>query len=144
MLKKIIKYLDFNGVERSEELYFHVSKASVLTSPDNVYNEIIKLATELQERSKFMQDIEEETDSMDPLSKKGQLLADSVRMVARLLDRLVDFSYGKKSDDGSRFVKGEEVINEFKNSAVYDAFVEQLISNPDEMVEFINQLLSTK
>jgi len=142
MLKKTVEFLDFNGVKCTTDLYFHVSKASVLTAPDPIYNEIIKLATEIQERSKFLQDIEEDQDAkLDPLSKKGQLLAESIRMVARLLDRLIDFSYGKKNDDGSKFIKGKEVLDEFKSSAAYDAFVEQLLGDPDQMIEFINKLL---
>ena len=143
MIKKTIKFKDFNGVERSEDLYFHVSKASVLTSPDPAYNEIISLGMDLQERSKFIEDIKlEDIDQADPFDKNSLLLAESARMVARMLDRLVDLSYGKKSEDGSKFIKGAEVLKDFKDSAVYDAFVEQMIGNQEDMITFINQLLA--
>ena len=144
MLKKTIKYKDFNGLEKSEDLYFHVSKATVLTSSNETYNEIVKIGYDLQERSKFLEDLGKDNESLaDPFSKDSQLLAEGVRMVARLLDRLVDFSYGKRSDDGIKFIRGGQVLEDFKNSAVYDAFVEQMISDQDQMVEFINQLLAT-
>lgn len=142
MIKKTIKFKDYNGTERSEDLYFHISKASVLTSPDEIYKEIISIGLDLQERSRFLSDIETELDPQNPFDKNTQLVADSVRMVARLLDRLVDLSYGKRSEDGLKFVKNEQVLTDFKNSAVYDSFVEQMIANQDEMMEFINQLLS--
>lgn len=142
MIKKTIKFKDYNGTERSEDLYFHISKASVLTSPDEIYKEIVSIGLDLQERSRFLSDIETELDPQNPFDKNTQLVADSVRMVARLLDRLVDLSYGKRSEDGLKFVKNEQVLTDFKNSAVYDSFVEQMIANQDEMIEFINQLLS--
>ena len=142
MIKKTIKFKDYNGTERSEDLYFHISKASVLTSPDEIYKEIVSIGLDLQERSRFLSDIETELDPQNPFDKNTQLVADSVRMVARLLDRLVDLSYGKRSEDGLKFVKNEQVLTDFKNSAVYDSFVEQMIANQDEIIEFINQLLS--
>ena len=143
MIKKTMKFKDFNGVERSEDLYFHVSKASVLTSPDPAYNEIISLGMDLQERSKFIEDIKlEDIDQANPFDKNSLLLAESARMVARMLDRLVDLSYGKKSEDGGKFIKGAEVLKDFKDSAVYDAFVEQMVGNQEDMITFINQLLA--
>lgn len=145
MLKKTVKFKDFNGVERTEDLYFHVSKASVLTSSDGAYNEIMKIGLDLQERGKFLEDLkEEDLDQSDPFNKNSQLVAEAIRMVARLLDRLVDLSYGIRSSDGLRFVRDDKVLTDFKNSAVYDAFVEQMITNQDELIEFINQLLATK
>lgn len=145
MLKKTVKFKDFNGVERTEDLYFHVSKASVLTSSDEAYNEIMKIGLDLQERGKFLEDVkEEDLDQSDPFNKNSQLVAEAIRMVARLLDRLVDLSYGIRSSDGLRFVRDDKVLTDFKNSAVYDAFVEQMITNQDELIEFINQLLATK
>ena len=144
MLKKTIKFKDFNGVERSEDLYFHISKASVLKSSDTVYNEIISIGQTLQERGKFLEDLEEgDIDRTDPFNKNNQLIADSVRMIGRLLDRLIDLSYGIKSPDGLKFVKDPKVLNDFKNSMAYDAFVEHMVSNQEELVEFINQLLVT-
>lgn len=145
MLKKTVKFKDFNDVERTEDLYFHVSKASVLTSSDGAYNEIMKIGLDLQERGKFLEDLkEEDLDQSDPFNKNSQLVAEAIRMVARLLDRLVDLSYGIRSSDGLRFVRDDKVLTDFKNSAVYDAFVEQMIENQDELIEFINQLLATK
>jgi hypothetical protein len=143
MLKKTVKFKDFDGVEHSEDLYFHISKAAVLTAPDTVYNEIITIGRDLQEKGKYLQDVDEEVNQEDPFDKNNQLVADAIRTVARLVDRLVDLSYGIKSSDGLRFVKGPEVLVEFKASAAYDAFVEQMLTNQDEMIDFINKLLGS-
>lgn len=141
MLRKTITYKDFNGVERSQDLYFHVSKASVLTTPDAVYNEIIEIGQKLEAGGKRLEETGGKLNEDNPFDPNNLLLADSVRMIARLMDRLVDLAYGEKSDDGLRFVKGEEVLARFKNSAVYDAFIEHMLTNQDEMLEFINRLL---
>ena len=143
MLKKTIKFKDFNDVEHTEDLYFHVSKASVLTASNEAYSEIMKIALDLQERAKFLEDVKEEDfDQSDPFNKNSLLVAEAIRMVARLLDQLIDLSYGVRSSDGLRFVRDDKVLTDFKNSAVYDAFVEQMIGNQDELIEFINQLLA--
>lgn len=143
MLKKTIKYVDYNGVERTENLYFHVSKASVLTASNDVYSEIMNAANELQDRAKLLEGMEvtevNEENAFDP---NNQVLAESIRMVARLLDRLIDLSYGKRSEDGLRFVKSKEVLDEFKSSMAYDAFIEQMLANQEEMIEFINKLVA--
>lgn len=143
MLKKTIKYVDYNGVERTENLYFHVSKASILTASNDVYSEIMNAANELQDRAKLLEGMEvtevNEENAFDP---NNQVLAESIRMVARLLDRLIDLSYGKRSEDGLKFVKSKEVLDEFKSSMAYDAFIEQMLANQEEMIEFINKLVA--
>lgn len=142
MLKKTVKYTDYNGGEHSEDIYFHVSKTSILTAPDSIYNEIIKIGQDLQQTGKFLENSEGTISDTDPFDKNNQAITDAVRMIARLLDRLVDLAYGKRSSDGMKFVKNEEVLAEFKSSALYDAFIEQMITNQEEMISFIKQLMS--
>ena len=143
MLKKTIKFVDYNGVERTENLYFHVSKTSILTASNGVYNEIMKIAQELQDRAKLLEGMEAGSiNEENPFDPNNQVLAESIRMVARLLDRLIDLSYGKRSEDGQKFVKSKEILDEFKSSIAYEAFIEQMLSNQDEMVEFINKLVA--
>ena len=143
MLKKTIKFVDYNGVERTENLYFHVSKTSVLTSKDDIYNEIMGIASGLQDQAKLLEGIkEDQVNNENPFDPNNKIIADSARMVARLLDRLIDLSYGKRSEDGQKFSKSKEILDEFKSSAAYEAFIEHMISNQEEMIEFINKLVS--
>lgn len=143
MLKKSIKFVDYNGVERTENLYFHVSKTSILTASNDVYGEIMKTAQDLQDRAKLLEGMEAGSiNEENPFDPNNQVLAESIRMVARLLDRLIDLSYGKRSEDGQKFVKSKEILDEFKSSIAYEAFIEQMLSNQDEMVEFINKLVA--
>lgn len=143
MLKKTIKFIDYNGVERTENLYFHISKTSVLTSKDDIYNEIMVIASGLQDQAKLLEGIkEDQVNNENPFDPNNKIIADSARMVARLLDRLIDLSYGKRSEDGQKFAKSKEILDEFKSSAAYEAFIEHMISNQEEMIEFINKLVS--
>lgn len=153
MLKKTVKFKDYNGGDHSEDLYFHVSKASVLTASDEVYNEIIKIGVDLQSKGKFLEQTQEPVDEsadtvesvdneFNVFDRSTQIKAESVRMIARLLDRLIDLSYGKRSEDGMKFVKNAQVLSDFKSSVVYDAFVEQMVGNQEEMIKFIEQLLA--
>ena len=143
MLKKTINYIDYNGTEHTETLYFHVSKASVLTSSNGAYDEIMKIAKELQDRAKLLEGMESQSINQEnPFDQNNQVIAGSIRMVARLIDRLIDLSYGKRSEDGLKFVKSQEILNDFKSSVAYETFVEQMINNTDEMVDFVNKLLA--
>ena len=143
MLKKTVTFTDYNGKEQSTDLYFHISKAAVLTAPDPAYKEIMVMAQDLQERGKYLTDIEGSINRDDPFDPNAQLVTEAVRIVAKLLDRLVDLAYGERSSDGSHFVKNETVLNNFKSSAAYEAFVEQmLMSKDDDLLNFINQLLA--
>ena len=145
MLKKTIKYVDYNGTERTDNLYFHISKTSVLTASNDTYNEIMKIAEHLQNRAKVLEGLDAQTiNEENPFDPNNRVLAESIRMIAQLIDRLVDLSYGKRSDDGTKFIKNAQVLEDFKSSLAYEAFVEQMVSNPDEMIEFINKLVEVK
>lgn len=141
MLKQTIKFTDFNGVERTKDLYFHVSKANILTASDDSYSEIMRLGEQLKERGLLLEQTGSEFDEKDPFNPKTQLVAESARMVGRLLDKLIDLSYGERSEDGSAFNKSSEVLVRFKQSAAYDSFVEQMLTNQDDMLKFIQRLL---
>ena len=129
MLKKTIKYTDFNGVEQTDDLYFHISKTSALTATDEIYNDVINLGKELQAEAKILETMDGEPNFDDPLSEESQFFAKTVRNLAKLIDRLIDMAYGRRSEDGKRFIRSKEVLNEFKSSAVYEAFVGYMKEN---------------
>jgi hypothetical protein len=118
MLKKEVKYTDFNGKEREETLYFHLSKS-----------EMIKL--EVQIPGGF----ENLSERLDPQNKPDE--------VVDLFELFLLGSYGEKSEDGKRFVKTPEVTDRFRYSAVYDSIFMSMLYNPDEMVSFFNELVAS-
>jgi hypothetical protein len=116
MVKKTIKYKDFNDQEREETFYFHLSKANLI---------------ELEARKRgglrvFLERISQEQDT----EKIWGFLSDIVLM-----------SYGKKSDDGARHIKNAQLREEFESSEAYSELMVGLLGDPAGAAEFINGLI---
>lgn len=111
MLKEKIKYTDFNGVEREEEFYFHLSLPEV---------------TRLE--AKFGM----------PISEYAQQIAkdQDVSKLLAFLELTILEAYGKKSMDGRSFHKSEDLRKEFEFSQAYAELFEQMILNPDKARRF--------
>ena len=116
MLKKTITYEDFNGETVSEDFFFHLSKA-----------ELVELE----------------------LSHKGGLSEALQRIVAaedgkgivQEFKNIILSAYGKRSDDGKRFVKNQQVREEFESTEAYSALFIELVTDTDAAIEFINGII---
>ena len=96
MIKKVIKYIDYNGVEREETFYFNISRleaAEMDTSSRGGYDQVIQKIIESQD--------------------KGEMLS--------IFKEFVLSAYGEKTADGTSFIKNAELRNKFAQS---EAFVE--------------------
>ena len=94
MLKKTIKYTDYNGVERKEDFYFHLTKPELIEmqfSTDGGLDEKI--------RKIFM--------------------AQDGRAIMNIFKELILKAYGEKSDDGRRFIKSKELSEAFAQTEAY-------------------------
>lgn len=111
MLKKTVKYYDFNGDEANETLYFNLTTT-----------EVAKLAAE------FGGDIEKYI--------KKITAAEDMNAMLTFIEKLILASYGVKSEDGKRFMKTAALREEFESSAVYAELFEQLLMNPEEAKAF--------
>ena len=111
MLKKTVKYYDFNGDEASETLYFNLTTT-----------EVAKLSAE------FGGDIEKHI--------KRITAAEDMNAMLTFIEKLILASYGEKSEDGKRFAKTAALREEFESSAVYAELFEQLLLNPEEAKAF--------
>lgn len=116
MLKKTITYTDFNGVERTEDFYFNLTKA-----------EIAEMELEIPGGMTAM--IDRITKSQDTPS------------LIKLFKDLILRSYGKKSDDGRRFIKNPDVVDEFKDSEAYSELFMELATNADAASAFVNGIV---
>lgn len=116
MLKKTIKYTDYEGVERIEDFYFNISKA------------------ELAEME---------------LSTKGGMVKRIERIVAakdnkKIVEIFKEFilkAYGVKSADGKRFIKSQEVLDEFTQSEAYSELFMELATDDKAAADFINGIV---
>ena len=57
-----------------------------------------------------------------------------------MFEQIVDLSFGKKSDDGRRFVKSPEILSDFKDTNAYSEFIVSLFEEGNA-AEFINGLV---
>lgn len=113
MLKKTITYTDYNGVERTEDYLFNLNKA-----------ELLELG----------------------LSKKGGLEQwiekiineeDAPKLVA-IFKEIILKAYGEKSADGKRFIKSDELAEEFSQTEAYVELFIELATKAEAAAAFIN------
>ena len=116
MLKKTVTYVDYNGVERTEDFYFNLTKAEVAEM-------------ELSVEGGFSKMLEEIVASKD-----------NVRIV-NLFKQMVLKAYGEKSQDGRRFVKSEEISQAFAQTEAYSEIFMELALNTDAAAAFVNGIM---
>lgn len=113
MYKKRIKYTDFNDAVREEDFYFNISKS-----------EIVKM--EISEDGGLQERLERVIQA-----KKG-------REIMEVFENLILSSYGVRSLDGKSFSKSPEVIQAFKDTAAYDVFFMELVTDAEAAAIFVN------
>lgn len=116
MLKKTITYTDYDGLERTEEFRFNLTKAELMDM------ELTTVGT----FSKLMQKIIDEKDMV---------------RLAKYFKELILKSYGVKSDDGKRFIKSPELSEAFSQTEAYSALYMELLGNSEYAVKFIQQVM---
>lgn len=116
MLKKTIKYVDYNGVEREEDFYFNLSKA-----------EISEMELEIP-------------GGMSEMLKRITKAQDTPSLV-KIFKDLILRSYGQKSDDGKRFIKSEELKVAFSQTEAYSELFMELATNAESASSFVNGIL---
>jgi len=116
LLKKTIQYTDFNGEPRSEDFYFHLSKA-----------ELVEL--QMLHPEGFGEHLEKIVQSED-----GKQIIETFKM-------LVLKAYGQKSPDGKRFVKTQQLRDEFESSEAYSELFMSLVTDPTASAEFVNGII---
>src|SRR5690606_19443202 len=117
MLKQSITYTDFNGTERTEDLYFNLTEAELIDIQVNSQNGIEK-------------DLQDAIDGRD------------IREILAFIKMLVHKSYGVKSEDGRHFRKSEAITEDFVNSALYSDLLLELFKDEGEKgVKFITGLM---
>ena len=116
MLKKTITYTDYNGVERTEDCYFNLTKSELVE---------MELSTEGGLMSKL------ERLSGDP---------DGVEIMKIFKDIILK-SYGEKSSDGKRFIKSEEISEAFSQTEAYNTLFMELVTDAEKAAEFAEAII---
>ena len=117
MIKKTIKYADYDGVQHEEDFYFNLSRAEIIEMEFGVKGGLTK---KLERISK----------SQDPTQ------------VMPVFKDIILKAYGKKSDDGKRFIKSKALSEEFAQTEAYSELLIELIGDEKKASEFVNGLVN--
>ena len=116
MLKKIITYIDYNGVERTEPFYFNLSKAELMEMELGVTGGMTEMLNKIIN------------------AKDGPSLMKTFK-------EMIMKSYGIKSDDGKRLIKSEELSIAFTQTEAYSVLFMELITDDKAAADFVNGII---
>jgi hypothetical protein len=116
MLKKTIKYVDYDGNTRNETFYFNLSQAEIAQLEMSVEGGLVKKIEAIAE------------------AQDGPKIMD-------MFTEIIAMSYGEKSADGKRFVKSQELTKAFMETEAYSMLFMELITNAEAAAAFINGIV---
>lgn len=120
MIKKTITFSDLDGNPITEDFYFNLSKAEI---------------AEWRIRA-----IKNGEDSLDDLLRRINEAKDGA-VVMDVFKELVSKSVGRRSEDGRRFIKNQDIIDDFMQSDAYSVLFMGLVTNADAGAAFVNGML---
>ena len=118
MIRKTVKYTDFDDNEVTETFEFNLTKAEL---------------TELN----FMEDGSDLATVLAAMSS-GET---NVRQVLEILKDILSKAVGKKSDDGKLFEKNDRIRAELFATNAYSELLYELIDSPQKAADFMTGLL---
>lgn len=119
MFKKDVKYVDYNGTERKETLYFNLTEAEIAE---------MQLST---------------TGGLDEMIRNMVEAQDGPALI-KMFKELLLKSYGVKSADGRRFIKNDELRDEFMQTEAFSDLFMELAFNAEAGSEFVMGILPEK
>lgn len=116
MHKEEITYTDFNGVQKTRTYYFALSKSDLmkleLKTPGGLTTYLERIVN-----------------------------ANESPEIVDAFEKIILAAYGEKTDDGERFVKSAEISEAFMQSAAYDQFFMELLTDTDKAINFVNNIV---
>ena len=116
MLKKTINYTDYNGNERTEDFYFHLSKAELMEMEMGTTGGLAEMI-------------------------KRIVAAQDAPAIMKIFKDLILKAYGVKSPDGKRFIKKQDLIDEFAQTEAYSQLFMELAMDANKAAEFVNGIM---
>lgn len=116
MYKKTFTYTDYNGVERTEDHYFNLNKAEVMEMEMSTKGGLAEMINRI-------------------------IAAQDAPAIIKIFKDLIRKSYGVKSADGKRFIKNNELWEEFEQSEAYPMLFMELAQDADAASKFINAIV---
>lgn len=119
MLKRTIEFTDYNGNQRKEDFYFNLNQAEITEwelSLDGGLMEHINRISAAQDGPEIVQ----------------------------LFKDVILKTYGEKSPDGRRFIKSQELRDNFSQTEAYSILFMELSSDAEKAAAFINGVLPSE
>ena len=117
MVSKIIKYVDYNGVEKTGTYWFNMSRADL-----------------------FSLELEGDEGWTDRV--KRLIAEQNTREVVKIIEKFIRDSYGVKTADGG-FDKDPKHLEKFMQTDAYSELIWEFVEHPDEFGEFINGIVAS-
>lgn len=114
MFTTTVTYKDFNDKQHTEQLYFHIMVTELVDLEFDTNFEDGGLST-------YIRNTMNEGDG---------------RKIYALFKLLIVQSYGRRSEDGSEFIKSPEITKKFMASQAYDEFFMWLVLDPKNAEKF--------
>ncbi len=119
MYKKLMTYEDFDGNERTEELYFNLTEQEVTEYQLSHNGGITTLINRI-------------------------IQAQDWKSMVEYWKEFILMCYGVKSDDGRRFIKNDTVREEFASTNAFSDLFMLLSTDDNEAAKFVNNVLPKK
>lgn len=116
MLKKTITYTDYDGMERTEDFWFNLSKTELTKLDAELPGGVLGVLRKI-------------------IDKKDR------KALVDFIETLILRSYGEKTLDGKRFVKTPDMAEEFMQTPAYDELFMNILSDTDSQTSFINGVI---
>lgn len=116
MLKETITYTDYNGVERTEDFYFNLSKAEIMEMEMSTEGGLTEMINKI-------------------------VAAQNAPSIIKIFKEILLKAYGEKSPDGKRFIKSEELSTAFSQTEAYSQLFMKLAQDADAAAKFMNNVI---
>ena len=116
MLKKTITYTDYNDNTRTEDFYFNLTKAEIMEMEMSTNGGMAEMIQRI-------------------------VAAQDAPAIVKIFKELVLKAYGQKSPDGKRFIKNDELREEFAQTEAYSQLFMELATDADAAAKFVNGIM---
>lgn len=113
MLKKLIKYVDYNGTEREEEFCFNLNETELAEMEVSVSGGVQQMIEKIKQ------------------TQDGQKIIDTIK-------GFIMRAYGERSPDGRQFIKSEELSRTFIQTEAYNVLFLELMTVEGAASTFVN------
>lgn len=116
MIKETITYEDYNGVSRTEDFYFNLTKAEIMEMEMSQHGGMAEMIQRI-------------------------VAAQDAPAIIKIFKELVLKAYGQKSADGRRLIKNEQLREEFSQTEAYSQLFMKLATDADAAAKFVNGIM---